>query len=203
MQHNLRDPSRDHQHGRIYRLTYDGRPLVEHAKIAGEPIEKLLDLLKSKQDRVRYRARIELGGRPTAEVMTALASWMSGLDASDPDYEHHALEGLWLHQNHNVVNEELLKKVLNSPDFRARAAATRVLCYWRDQVENPLALLQERVNDENHRVRLEAVRALSFFDSDEALEIAAESLIHPQDDYLAYVLKETMNTLERRAQARK
>jgi glucose/arabinose dehydrogenase len=203
MQHNLRDPSRDHQHGRIYRLTYEGRPLAEPAKIAGEPVEKLLELLKSNEDRVRYRARIELGGRPTAEVMTALASWMSGLDASDPDYEHHVLEGLWLHQNHNVVNEELLKKVLNSPDFRARAAATRVLCYWRDQVDSPLTLLQERVNDENHRVRLEAVRALSFFDSDQALEVAVESLIHPQDDYLAYVLKETMNTLERRAKARK
>ena len=32
-------------------------------KIAGEPIEKLLDLLKEPEDRVRYRARIELGGR--------------------------------------------------------------------------------------------------------------------------------------------
>ncbi len=32
-------------------------------KIAGEPIEKLLDLLKEPEDRVRYRARIELSGR--------------------------------------------------------------------------------------------------------------------------------------------
>ena len=35
------------------------------AKIAGEPIAKLLDLLKEPEDRVRYRAKIELGGRDT------------------------------------------------------------------------------------------------------------------------------------------
>ena len=29
MQHNLRDPSRDRTHGRIYRVTYDGRPLSQ------------------------------------------------------------------------------------------------------------------------------------------------------------------------------
>ena len=57
MQHNLRDPSRDRTHGRIYRVTYEGRPLLKPAKIAGEPIDKLLDLLKEPEDRVRYRAR--------------------------------------------------------------------------------------------------------------------------------------------------
>ena len=29
MQHNLRDPSRDREHGRIYRVTYEGRQLLE------------------------------------------------------------------------------------------------------------------------------------------------------------------------------
>ncbi len=53
MQHNLRDPSRDRTHGRIYRVTAEGRPLLKPAKIAGEPIEKLLDLLKEPEDRVR------------------------------------------------------------------------------------------------------------------------------------------------------
>ncbi len=73
-----------------------------------------------------------------------------------------------------------------------------MLCYWRDRVKEPLALLQVQVNDEHPRVRLEAVRALSFFDSQEAIDIATESLVHDQDDYLKYTLQETMNTLERR-----
>jgi len=60
MQHNLRDPSRDHIHGRIYRITYADRPLLKPAKIAGQPIPHLLDLLHDSNDRVRSLARIEL-----------------------------------------------------------------------------------------------------------------------------------------------
>ena len=72
MQHNLRDPSRDRTHGRVYRVTYEGRAAARsRAKIAGEPIEKLLDLLKEPEDRVRYRARIELSGRDSDEVIAA------------------------------------------------------------------------------------------------------------------------------------
>ena len=63
MQHNLRDPSRDRIHGRVYRVTYEGRPLSTPPRIAGASIEELLDLLKHPEDRVRYRARTELGAR--------------------------------------------------------------------------------------------------------------------------------------------
>ena len=158
MQH-ICGSSRDHIHGRIYRVTYDGRELSRVQKIAGAPVAQLLDLLKSPEDRVRYRARIELSGRPTAEVTAAAASWAEGLDPKDPDYQHHLLEALWIHQHHNVVNEPLLKRLLTSPDYHARAAATRVLCYWHDRVSDPLALLEAGVNDENPRVRLESLRA--------------------------------------------
>ena len=61
----------------------------------------------------------------------------------------------------------------------------------------PLGLLRTLVNDAHPRVRLEAVRALSFFDSAKAAEIALESVNHPQDQYLKYCLDETMKTLER------
>src|SRR6476620_7652691 len=84
MQHNLRDTSRDRLHGRIYRVTYPARPLLAPAKIAGEPIDKLLDLLKEPEDRVRYRTKIELSARDTNAVMAALKVWMSGLDPKDP-----------------------------------------------------------------------------------------------------------------------
>ena len=38
-----------------------------------------------------------------------------------------------------------------------------MLGYWRDHVEKPLDLLRTQVTDDHPRVRLEAVRALSFF----------------------------------------
>jgi len=203
MQHNLRDPSRDRAHGRVYRVTYEGRQLLEPAKIAGEPIEKLLDLLKSPENRTRYRTRIELSGRDSGEVIAATQKWITGLDKKDADYEHHMMEALWQHQSHNVINEGLLKRMLRSPDFHARAAATRVLCYWRDRVTEPLKLLQTQINDEHPRVRLEAIRALSFFHTEEAMAIALEMFAHPDDEYLRFTFNETLNTLERRVGAAK
>lgn len=199
MQHNLRDPNRDHSHGRIYRVHYTKKPLVKPAKIAGEPIANLLSLFNTEpEERTRYRVRLELRTRETKDVLAEAEKWLATQDNKGAEYEHHVLETLWLHQSHDMVNEKLLKQVLRSPDFRARAAATRVLCYWRDRVADPLALLQVQVNDEHPRVRLEAVRALSFFDNQKAIDVAVESLIHEQDYYLEYTLNETMKTLERR-----
>ncbi len=196
MQHNLRDPSRDRIHGRVYRVTYEGRPLSKPAKIAGEPIAALLELLKSPEDRVRGRAKVELGGRESGQVIAALQSWVAGLDKADPDYEHRMLEALWVQQYHDVVNVELLKRMLKSKDFHARAAATRVLCYWRNRVPDALDLLKTLATDSYPRVRLEAVRAASFFDVPEAVEVALISAEHPTDEALDYVRSETMRTLE-------
>jgi putative heme-binding domain-containing protein len=196
MQHNLRDPSRDREHGRIYRVTYDGRPLLKSPKIAGEPIEKVLDVLKEPEDRVRYRARIELANRDTKEVIQAANGWLGSLDTNDPNYEHHRLEVLWLHQSHNVVDDELLRQVMHSPDFRARAAATRVLCYWRDRISQPILFLKEMAADPHPRVRLEAIRAASFFKDPEAVEIVLISADKPSDLYLDYVRGETMKALD-------
>ena len=52
------------------------------------------------------------------------------------------MEALWVHQWHNQVNEALLDRMLKSSDPSARAAATRVLCYWRDRLADPLTRLQ-------------------------------------------------------------
>ncbi len=196
MQHNLRDPSRDRIHGRVYRVTYEGRPLSTPARIAGQPVEKLLDLLKDPEDRVRYRAKTELGARDSKEVIAAVKGWVAKLDKADPDHEHLLTEALWVHQYQDVVDVELLDRVLASPDFHARAAATRVLCYWRDRVPNALDRLKKLAADPYPRVRLEAVRAASFFPVPEAVEVPLISADHPTDEYLDYTRGETMKALE-------
>ncbi len=86
--------------------------------------------------------------------------------------------------------------MLGSPDFHARAAATRVLCYWRDRVPGALDRLKKLAADPYARVRLEAVRAASFFPVPEAVEVPLISADHPTDEYLDYTRGETMKTLE-------
>jgi azurin len=196
MQHHLRDPVRDHGHGRLYRATYEGKTIPRPA-IAGQSIEKLIELLKAHEDSTRELAKVELGRHDTTKVMAALDRWVAALDTKDPEYQHHLTEALWTKQWHNVVDTTLLKKQLRSPDHRARAAATNVLCYQRDRVADALALLKVQVTDEHPRVRVEAVRALSFFEQWEAADIALLAEALPKDYYLDYVLKATMRQLER------
>lgn len=200
MQHHLRDPNRDKQHGRIYKLTYEGRPLLQPKKIHGESIENLLELLKEWEDNVRQRAKIELAKHDRTQVAAAAKAWAAKLDKSDPEFEHHRLEALWTHQWVDVVDVDLLKQVLASPEPRARAAATRVLCYWRDRVPGALDLLKTAVNDADMRVRMHAVRALSFYQptdaAAQALEIAYDVLKHPTDDYINHVFGECRKGLQ-------
>ena len=196
LQHHIRDPNRDHEHGRIYRITYKGRPLAKPPKIDGQPIPALLDLLKEPENQVREWAKIELDKHDSSKVIPAVKKWISQLDPKDRAYQHHLTEALWVHQWHNVVDTELLQKMLRSPEPRARAAATRVLCYWRDRVPNTLALLANAATDEHPRVRLEAIRAASFFRNIDAANVALASLKYPTDYYINYTLKETLRQLE-------
>jgi azurin len=196
LQHHLRDPNRDHQHGRLYRITYDGRPLLVPKKVDGESIAGLLELLKEPENDVRLRAKIELGKHEAKEVTSAAAAWAKQLDTKDKNVEHNLLEALWVHQWHNVVNLDLLQRVLKSSEPRARAQGVRVLCYWRDRVPNALELLRTAADDESPRVRLEVVRTASFFREWAAADIALMALKKPMDYYLTYCLNETMRQLK-------
>jgi azurin/glucose/arabinose dehydrogenase len=196
LQHHLRDPNRDHQHGRLYRITYEGRPLMVPKKIDGQPIADLLELLKEPENDVRLRAKIELGKHNAKEVTDAANAWVNTLNPQDPAYEHHVLEALWVHQWHNVVNEPLLTRVMKSPESRARAQGVRVLGYWRDRVSDAVSRVKIAADDESPRVRLEAVRVASYFRETAAADAALTVLKQPMDYYLNYTFKETMRQLE-------
>ncbi|MEY4033913.1 MAG: hypothetical protein RL492_1107 [Verrucomicrobiota bacterium] len=197
LQHHLRDPNRDHQHGRLYRITFPGRPLLTPKKIDGESIANLLELLKEHEDNVRQRAKIELHKHDSAEVIAATQKWVKQFDASKKEDAHHILEALWVHQWHNVVNLDLIKALLKSPEHNARAQAVRVVCYQRDRIPDALALVEAAIKDEHPRVRLESVRALSFFNgADTKRAIAAALTVKDEkDQYIAYCFRETMKQL--------
>ena len=77
-----------------------------------------------------------------------------------------------------------------------------MLGYWRDRVTDPLALLAERVNDDNRAgASGGGAQRCRSSTSQAALDVAVESLVHPQDAYLEYTLKETVATLENRVKA--
>jgi glucose/arabinose dehydrogenase/mono/diheme cytochrome c family protein len=184
MQHNARDPLRDHAHGRVYRITYPARPLVQPAKIHNASVAELLDNLKLPEYRTRYRTRRELRGRNKEEVLTAINKWVAGLDKNDAGYEHHILEALWVTWGLNDLNQDLLKQTLNAKDYRARAAAVKVARYMGHQIDNLPEILMQAVQDDNPRVRLEAIVAASWLDKADGLAILEEAGKKPLDSWM-------------------
>ncbi len=190
---DFRDPRRDHTRGRIWRVTAKGRPLVPRPKLVGARTKDLLDALKAPEQYTRQQARRVMKERGI-EVIAELEAWVTQLDRRDPDYEHHRLEALWTWQAFDLSAEfrepgnKLLQEILRSPDARARAAAVRVVPQWKDRLSDPVTLLGERAADENPRVRLEAVRALSQFPGPRAAELAMAALDRPIDTFLEYGL---------------
>ena len=69
---DFRDPRRDHTHGRIWRVTYKGRPLVKRPKLVEATIPELLDHLKAPEGWTRHQAKRELATRKPQEVAAAL-----------------------------------------------------------------------------------------------------------------------------------
>lgn len=204
LQHHLRDPNRDHAHGRIYRITYPSRPLLKPKAVAGQPVEVLLDLLKEPEDGTRLRAKLELETRPVPQVLAALDRWVAALDRADPEFEHHRLEALWVRQWLDAVSPSLLTEVLHSPEPRARAQAVRVLGYWRDRVPGALDLLESVALDSHPRVRLEVVRVCSFFRDTDAPRALRIALLNrgDKDYYIGYCLAQTRKQLLRFSGAR-
>lgn len=196
MQHSMRDPGRDKAHGRIWRITYPAKPLLKQPDISKQTIPQMLDNLKEYEDRFRYRTREYLRTKNSKDVIPALENWINGLNKNDSAYEHNLLEGLWIYQDFDVVNEKLLTQLLNARDHRARAAATRVLFYWRDRINNSLDLVAERAKDESPRVRIEALTALSFYKGEKAANAAEGILLMPRDYYLTYASREALKYLK-------
>ena len=113
----------------------------DRAKVSDATIDELLDNLKLPEYRTRYRTKRELRGRNSGEVLAKLKTWVANLKKDDPQYTHHVLEALWVTWGLNNVNEGLLKQMLESKDFRARAAAVRVVRYSGHQLKNQADLL--------------------------------------------------------------
>ena len=184
MQHNARDPLRDHVHGRIYRITYPSKPLVEPAKIDGASIAQLFENLKLPEYRTRYRTRRELRGRNTDEVLGYLNTWVNNLDKGDSNYDHNRLEALWVSWGLNKVDAPLLEALLKSDDHRVRAAVVRVIRYMGHQLNNSQDLLKIAATDKHGRVRLEAITAASWLPKSEGMEILEVARKYPLDEWM-------------------
>jgi len=186
---DFRDPRRDHEHGRIWRVTAKGRPLVSKPKLKEAGNAELLAQLVSPNAFNQRQARRAITERGSS-IAPDLASWTQS-QAS----EKALLEALWMYQSIDLAEPALLEKVLSAKDGRIRAAAVRVVGYWRERLKDPVSLLARAVADEHPRVRLEAVRALSQIPTARSAELVLSALDKPMDPHLDYGVWLSINDL--------
>lgn len=187
---DFRDPRRDHTHGRIWRVTYKGRPLVKRPQLKDATVEELLDHLKSPEGFTRHQAKRELATRNRKDVVTRLSTWLKNLDADEDKLDHRRLEALWTYQTIGVVEAQLLQDLMhNAKTPEVRAGAVRVAGDWIPEQPELAKLLPKCVQDSYPRVRLEAVRALAKVQGNpQAVVWALEALDHPVDRWLEHAL---------------
>jgi putative heme-binding domain-containing protein len=191
MQYSQRDPNRDHVHGRIYRMVAKDKPLLQPAIQAGKSIAELLEQLNAYETRTRYRARRALRDRDSAEVLAAVDQWLAQSDSP-----RQWCEGLWLQEWFHQVDPDLVARILDSDDFHARAAAIHVVGNQWEWMEDPNQFLRRGIADNHPRVRLEALRAVSFQSDIEAVAIALSVMEMPTDPWIDYVLEHTLQALQ-------
>jgi putative heme-binding domain-containing protein len=192
---DFRDPRRDREHGRIWRITAKGRPLTERVDFTSLSTEELLGQLSSSSGYARDMARRVLWARNPVEVHDARSRWIASLNGAGtgPEVDRLKLEGLWLAQaidrgSQDDVDRPLLESMLTSADARCRAAAARVVVDWADRLDDPVALLAPGVDDPTMLVRLETVRALAAIGGQQAAELVLHAVDHERDDALDYAV---------------
>lgn len=186
---DFRDPRRDHEHGRIWRITAKGRRLVRRPQLAGAPNLELFDQLVSPEAFNQEQARRVLTERGRA-IHRDLDRWTAKQTS-----EKALLQSLWMHEAINQVEPVLLHRALAAKDGRIRAAAVRVAGDWTPRLGDPIQLLGPRMKDAHPRVRLETMRALAALASPRSAELVLSEVDNPMDRFLDYAAWLSINDL--------
>jgi len=160
-QHPMRDPHWDHDHGRIWRVVHDAKPVVkDFPRIEGAGVSELLALLQHPQNIVRHHARIELR-KNGAAMLPALDKWVAALDRATPEFNQSALEALFVAEGLDQTRPALLAELLKSESFQHRAAAVRMIRFQASRLANTAGLLHQMATDPHPRVQMEVVDAIA------------------------------------------
>ena len=214
---DFRDPRRDREHGRIWRVSVKDKAGVKKPALVNASVPTLLHELLSPNHFNSSQATRVLVEKGAATVAPELKTWTATLKD-----EKQLLAALWIHQALNVAAPELLNQLLEAKDGRIRAAAVRALGHSAAMPAKPVLLadangtvstfladggaslsesdavarLAKLVTDPHPRVRVEAIRALAKFPSAKsaALVLSAVDDIGT-DKFLDYAVWLSINDL--------
>ena len=191
-----RDPARDKAYGRIWRITSASAPLVKPPRLLDAPLQEVVAALEAPERWTRYQAKRELTRRGTEKVAAALGEWVASLDPEGAAYERHLYEAVGAYATIEVPAPALLEKLLEAKEPGGRAFASRIVGRWHDRLDDPLALLAGRVEDDDAQVRMEAVAAAAAIPRPESIAVVAHAVDRPMDDSMEYVFSQAIQHLK-------
>jgi len=102
---------------------------------------------------------------------------------------------MWALAGQHAADAKLFQQVATAQDFNARAAAAHTIADQRELYPGALDMLAKLANDPHPRVRLEAVRGLSYFPVPGAVKLALGVLKQPMDSELTFTLESALGSL--------
>jgi putative heme-binding domain-containing protein len=184
---DFRDPRRDREHGRIWRLTRKGIALTKNKNIDNLSSDQLINLLVSNHRYEREQAASTLSFKNSPKLIEEVKNW-----TNSSNDERKLMAALWFLQSKSEYDFSLLEKVLTAKNSEIRAVGVRVIGEWISNIgeEKSLKLLSVAIADESPLVRLEAARTLSKVKNHiAAFDVTTNILKKPMDSFLDYTLK--------------
>ncbi len=117
---DFRDPRRDKEHGRIWRVTRQGYAAPPRTDLTTLTPEELLDRTLSASGWEQEQSRVVLRQRGATNVLPAIPAWLER--RKEPRAR---LEALWLHTAFGQEAPALLRELATAEDARLRTAAAR------------------------------------------------------------------------------
>jgi putative membrane-bound dehydrogenase-like protein len=177
------NPNRDREHGRIYRLVWDGAPAPRIRSLAGAGDDVLVSALSDPNQFWRLTAqRLLVDGKRTPAAPTLIAlTKQPGIGAT------HAL---WALHGIGELDADTHRAALLSPDPVLRRNAVRALSH--DGAGTALLFESGVVNDPDLTTRLAAFVALAHLPTNDAIKNAVTGLLrdaqNSADGWLAAAL---------------
>ena len=187
------DPRRDKSHGRIWRISAEGRAPIKQPDLAAMGPAELLGQIGSPERWTRYQAKRLLFDAPAEAVLAAADALLPSIVD-----ERLLLEVAGVYQAHEAPRLALLTRLLAAEDPRVRAYGARTAGMWAEHLPDVLERLRVSVRDASARVRLESVVAASYVPSAEAIEVVVAALDQPRDPFLDYAIRLSARALRSR-----
>jgi len=195
-QASYRDPRRDLSHGRVWRVTANGRPLLKRPAFETMNAAQLFEMLKSPERWERDQAKRLLYCMPKADVIPKANALLGQLEGNRPNTAQMLYDLSGIYCAHEEPRPLIIRQLLANENPRWRCWGVRLIGYWTKALPDALALVTRAAEDENPRVRMEAVVAASCLDSADAIKAATLVLDKPMDKTISYALTQCIFQLQ-------